>query len=226
MIADVDDRAGVGRRVAEEPAVRVEPARDHRVVLVEDAARAREQPRPPRRLERAPRERVAERAGRDRRVVVVRPERRDERRRRDDPADAQPRQPVRLREPARDDRAIVAPPDRRRLAAVALGAAVDLVGQHPRAVPSRDGAQPIEIRRLEPRAGRVVRIADDDELRARRHQALERVEVDPPCRRRPAERERPLAGRGRRTRERVPRSACSWGPSARPRRPAPPGSAS
>ena len=81
---------------------------------------------------------------------------------------------------------IVAAPHRRRLAAVALGAAVDFVGQHPAAVASGDRGDAIEVVCLEPRAGRIVRIADDDQLRARRHQRVERVDVDPPSRRRAA----------------------------------------
>ena len=137
----------------------------------------------------------------------------------DDPADAQARQAVRLRQSARDDHAIGPAPHRRRLAAVELGAAIDLVGEDPAAVPCGDRRNAIEIGGLEPRAGRVVRIADDDQLRARRDQTLERVDIDAPS---AAAIVRPAASRGssRRTRAPGPRSACSSAPSSRPRRPA------
>src|SRR4029453_2008196 len=94
---------GVWRRVAEEAIVLIEPRREDREILVEDAARARQDRLAPPRRERAPRGRVAQGARRNRRVVVIRPERFDELGRRDDPADTQPRQAVGFREPARYD---------------------------------------------------------------------------------------------------------------------------
>ena len=110
----------------------------------------------PRGRQRHARQPIAQRARGDGDVVVIRPERRDQRRRRRDPADSQSRQAVRLRQSARDDHALGPSPHRRRLVTVELGAAVDLVRQHPRAVPVGDARDAVEIAGGEPRAGRVV----------------------------------------------------------------------
>ena len=103
VVADVDDRAGFRLDPAEAAGVG-EPRLDQRQVAAQDVARALEQLRAALGLQRDAREAIAERAGRDRHVVVVRPERRDQRRRADDPADAQAREAVRLRQAAGDDR--------------------------------------------------------------------------------------------------------------------------
>ena len=108
------------------------------IVLVQDAARARENARraAPARARAARARRSALRArsscSRDTTTAPRRCARRP-----DDPADAQAWQPVRLRQAARDDHAIGAAPHRRRFAAVELGAAIDFVGQNPAAVPRR-----------------------------------------------------------------------------------------
>ena len=141
VVAHVDDRAGFRRDPAEAAGVG-QPRLDQRQVASQDAARALEQLRAALRLQRDARQAIAQRAGRDRHVVVVRPERRDQRRRRDDPADAQAGQAVGLRQPARDDRLRRPAPHRRGFDAVDLRAAIDLVRQDPRAVPSATRAMP------------------------------------------------------------------------------------
>ena len=91
VVANVDDRAGVRWRVAEEIPAGIEPLRHDREILVEDASGSREDARAARRFERVAGEKVAEGAGGNGRVVVIRPERRNPCGRSDDPSDAQPR---------------------------------------------------------------------------------------------------------------------------------------
>src|SRR5437867_1367990 len=85
--------------------------------------------------------------GRDRAVVLQLQHRLSGLDRRDDPADAQTGQPVRLRESARDDDALAASGEARALAALALGAAIDLVGEDPRAVSRGDAADLVDLTR-------------------------------------------------------------------------------
>ena len=105
----------------------VQPGGDDRKVFVQNAPRPREDPCPSRRFERAPREKIAQCAWRNRRVVVIRPQRRNRGRRPGNPSNPQPRQTVRLGEPVGHDDAIAAAPHRSGLAAIELGAAIDLV---------------------------------------------------------------------------------------------------
>src|SRR5439155_26345771 len=125
-----------GRRRRRLPGERVtetlEPRLEYGVVGGEDAPRALEDPLP-----RAGREREGgEVFGRPRRadgrVVVPGPRLRRELRRRNQPADAQAGEAVRLRQPVHADQLVVAPPERRRGFPVALGARIHLVGQQPR----------------------------------------------------------------------------------------------
>ena len=74
VISDVYDCAGIGRHVAEQTAMRVEPLLDGWEVLVQNATGPRENPRTASRLQGAAGERIAERARRDRRVIVIRPQ--------------------------------------------------------------------------------------------------------------------------------------------------------
>ena len=181
VIARVHDRSSVRRRVREQRSVIVQPLRDDRKVPVQDGARAGEDAFAMRRRQRAPGHQVAERAGRDRDVVVVRPGRGDERRRSDDPSDPKAGQSVRLRQPTRDDHAIRASPHRRCFASITFRPAVDLVGQDPCTVSVGDRRDAIEIGRVDARSRWIVRIAEDDQLRARRHQSRERAGVHPPA---------------------------------------------
>src|SRR5438477_5430052 len=88
--------AGVGRVPRERVPETLQPRLEHRIVRLEDAARALEQLVAHPRLERDRGEVVARPRGADGRVVVSCPRLRRERGRRHDPADAQPREPVRL----------------------------------------------------------------------------------------------------------------------------------
>src|SRR5204863_8133737 len=88
--------AGVGRVPRERVPETLQPRLEHRIVRLEDAARALEQLVAHPRLERDRGEGVARPGGPDGRVVVSCPRLRRERGRRHDPADAQPREPVRL----------------------------------------------------------------------------------------------------------------------------------
>ena len=159
----------------------IEPSGDDGKVLAQDRARSRENARAVRRRQRTPREKVAERTRRDRRVIVVRPQRRDGRLRSDNPSDSQPGQSIGFRQPARHDDAIRAPPHRCRLAPVELRSAINLVRKNPGARARRDCRDAVELRRVDARPGRIVWIADDDQLRARRHQSGQRVDVDAPA---------------------------------------------
>ena len=123
------------------------------------------------------------RAGSDRRVVVDAPELVEQGRCRDDPADPQSGQAVRLRQAARDDRALVSAQDRWRVVPVDLRAAIDLVGQHPGSGPVSDAADSGQFLVGQPGACRVVRIADQNQSSARRDQRREQLEVRPPARR-------------------------------------------
>ena len=165
-VADERDRAGVRRRRATAlSACRSIHLPHHRIVRADDAARAREQPLAARRRERDPREAIVDRAGRDRRVVVDAPQLVDERRRRDDPADPQTGQAVGLRQPARDDRALVAAPDARRARrrrAPRRGRSRRTSTHAPRTA-ARSGRcrrAPSAVSRA---PGRVVRVADQDQ---------------------------------------------------------------
>ena len=109
-----------------------DPAPDQRVVGDDDATGPREDPLAPFRRERDSREPIAQGAGRDGGVVVNAPQLLDERRRADDPADPQARQPVGFREAAGDDHPLVTSPRGRRFDAVELRAAIDLVRRSPR----------------------------------------------------------------------------------------------
>jgi hypothetical protein len=71
-------------------------------------------------------------------------------------------------------------PHRRRLDAVELGAAVDLVRHDPRAHPIGRGGHRIEVGGGEAGAGRVVGSVDDDGARLRRDQIGQAIEVGPP----------------------------------------------
>ena len=113
VVAHVDNGARFGRDPVE-AACLAQPLLHQRQVAAQDAARAFEQARPPLRRERHAREPIAQRARRDGDVVVVRPQRRDQRRRTGDPADAQARQSVGFRQAAGDDGAVASGPTSRR----------------------------------------------------------------------------------------------------------------
>ena len=124
---------------------------------------------------------VAERTRCNRRVVAAAPEVGRHVPRGDRPADAQAGQAVGLRQPAGHDYPLGAAPRARRLDAIVLAPPVDLVGQHPGAVPVGDLADPGHLRLRQPRPRRVVRIADGDEPGAIRHQRPQLVEIGRPA---------------------------------------------
>src|SRR5260221_2312715 len=88
---------------------------------------------------------------------------------------------VRLRESSGHDDLVVMTPERRGLWSDALRAAVDLIGEEPGAVSLRDRRDVDHLRRGEDLAGRVVRVADADDLRAVGDRGLQLVEVDAPA---------------------------------------------
>ena len=179
--ADEGEGARLGRDRRERRGVPADPVRDDPPVGGDAPPRPCEQRRAAGGGQGVPGEQIAHGARRDRRVVAAAPELGGRRPGADGPADPQARQTVRLRQPAGDDHPPGPAPRRRRLHAVALDPAVDLVGQHPRAVPLRDGADRRHLGIGQARAGRVVRIADGDQLRAIRHQRAQLVEVGRPA---------------------------------------------
>src|SRR3954471_20739398 len=120
-----DDRAGFRGDVAE-PLLPLDPPPHQRIVGADDAARARDEDLALLRRERDPRYTIVDAAGRDGGVVVHAPELGDQRRWSNDPSNPQPRQAVSLRQPARDNGALVPSPHRRGVLGVTLRAAIDL----------------------------------------------------------------------------------------------------
>src|SRR5690606_24279390 len=173
------DRAGGGPLPGEELLL-LEPCFENGDSVANVAAGSLEQARPDSRLEGEGREAVARRGRRDGRVVSPCPELADHVRRRDGPADAQPRQSVGLgQRPGRHD-ARVAAEEAGRLPAVELGAGVHLIGDDPRVVSGGgldEGATGLVGQH---RAGRVAGIRDDDRLQAVASQASHLVPVGLP----------------------------------------------
>ena len=180
-VADESNRPGFGGRPRQIAGVRVDPGPDDPHVGGDDPPGALQQGRPAGRSQGAAGEPVAQRPRRDGRVVAAAPQVGRHVRGGHRPADAQPRQPVGLRQAPGDDRPLRPPPHRRRVDAVVLDAAVDLVGEHPGAVPFRDLADRRHLGFGQPRPGRVVRVADGDELRAAGHQRAQLVDVGRPA---------------------------------------------
>ena len=137
---------------------------------------------PLRRLERALGEEDARQARRDDGVLVPAAELVGERLRRDDPADAEPAEPIRLREAVDGERPRMLRPERLRLDAVALRAAVHLVGEEPAARRLDDVEDRGPRLGAQDRAGRVVRVDDGEQLRARADLRTELVDVELPAR--------------------------------------------
>ena len=181
-IAHEDDRAGLRRDVGQPRRGRGDPVADDRVVVGDAALGASEQPHPPVGGQGQTGQAVAQGGRGYRGEVAPAPQLLAQGGRGQRPADAQAGQPVGLREPAGDDHPLVAAPGRRGQPAVALGPSVDLVREHPRAVPRRDGAHCVDLVRGQARAGRVVRVAQDHEPGPLRDQGAELVEIGCPAR--------------------------------------------
>ncbi len=175
------------RQMRRVPAERVpeplEPAFEHRVVGLEDAARAREHLATHRGLECQGGQVIARARRPDGGVVVARPRVARKWGRRHDPADPQPGQAVRLRQAVHHDHALVAAPQRRRGHAVAFGALVHFVREQPGAHLGRAGHDdPAELLGQHVPGG-VVGIGDHDELRAGRDRAAHLIGLGLPARR-------------------------------------------
>ena len=181
-VAHERDGAGFRRNVGQRCSAPLDPAPQGRVVGAQDAARPREEEIAPFGRQRDPRQPIVDRAGSDRRVIVDAPQRFDQGRRRDHPADSQARQREGLGQAGRDDHALVATPCSRRLDAVELGATVDLVRHDPCSGTSRNRADLVQLGRCEACAGRVVRVADQDGPGALRHQRAQRIYIGRPAR--------------------------------------------
>src|SRR5438445_5815384 len=179
LVAEEADRSRRRGRPVELARMRRGPVLERGPALVEQETRAFEEVAPP--LERDLGEDLADRGRGDRRVVLQLERRCDALARAHDPADAQTRQPVHLREASGDDDALATTGEARALVARALGSAIDLVGEDPGAVTLGDAYDRGDLTRGEDLRGRVVRCADADHSRALVHRRPERVEVDRPA---------------------------------------------
>ncbi len=175
------DRARVGRREGELVSEPRDPLLHDREVVLKRLSRARVAPFAVRRGHRDARHPVRQFVGPDRDVVVLRPAFVDDLLRPDDPADADARDAVGLRQAARDDDAVAHAPEALRARAGDLGAEVDLVREQVRAdlLAARDDAAHRVLGERLPR--RVVRVREVDQPRPRRDRALELLPVRLPA---------------------------------------------
>src|SRR2546428_4543515 len=163
LVAEEADRSRRRGRPVELARMRRGPVLERGPALVEQEAGAVEEVAPP--LEGDLGEDLADRGRGDRGVVLELEGRRHAFARAHDPADTQTRQPVHLREAARDDDALAATGEARALVARALGSAIDLVGEDPGAVTLGDAYDRRDLAGGEDRRGRLVRRADADRVR-------------------------------------------------------------
>src|SRR5437867_11833458 len=154
------------------------PVLEHRPAFVDEKTRALQKLFAT--VERDLGEDFGDRRRRDRRVVLYLERGRDALARRDDPSDAKTREAVDLREPTGHDDPPAPAAERRTFLRRSLGPAIDLIREDPRAVLIRDPHDALDLGLREDLPGRVVRLADADDLGARVDGSRERVEVDRP----------------------------------------------
>ena len=158
----------------------LDPCLHDRIVRADDPAGARQECGPAHRLERDARKTIVDPARSDRRVVVDRPEVGDDAGWRDGPADPEAGQAIRFRQAAGDDRALVAPPHGGCVVRLAFRPSINLVVHDPCADGRGDAANLVERGGIEPRAGRIVGIAEENRAGLRRDERSQFVEVGRP----------------------------------------------
>src|SRR5947209_237409 len=176
LVAEETDRARRRWRPVQDARVARGPVFEERPSLVDEKPRALEELLAA--LERDLGERLGKRRRRDRHVVLYLERRLDALRWCDDPADPETGEPVDLRESACHHDALAPAAEGWALLRGALGPAVDLVGEDPRAVLVRDAHDALDLGLREDLAGRVIRLTDAYDLRARVDCGGERVEID------------------------------------------------
>src|SRR3989442_5216639 len=109
------------------------------------------------------------------------PERRDGLRRPDDPSDPQTGEGVRLAQAVDDQRSFMLAPYALRPRPLALRTDVHFIGEQPGTPVAGRVQHRLPLRLAHDRAGRVVRIADWDGLRLRRHVRAQLVRIELPA---------------------------------------------
>src|SRR5438309_2994683 len=143
LVTEETDRARGGWRPVQHSRMARGPILEERPPFVDEESRTLEELLAA--LERDLGQRLGERRRRDRRVVLYLDSRLDALARCDHPPDAQTREPVDLREPARHDDAFAPAGKRWALLAGAFGSPVDLVGKDPGAIAIREAHDGLDL---------------------------------------------------------------------------------